>query len=126
MGSKYTAQAQNRIIAIPVTHGSDFSTKIVSHTLFTPDTILRWHRQLVARKWDYSGRKEKKQGRPRIRQKIVDWTLQFARENPTWGFDRMQGELSKVGYQICDPTVANILKYHGIEPAPNRNRRGLG
>ncbi|MDG2014823.1 MAG: hypothetical protein P8J33_15050 [Pirellulaceae bacterium] len=52
-------------------------------TLFTPDTILRWHRQLVARKWDYSDRREKKQGRPRIRQVIVDLTLQFARENST-------------------------------------------
>jgi putative transposase len=93
-------------------------------TLFTPDTILRWHRQLVAKKWDYSDRKEKKQGRPRIRQVIVDLTLQFARENPTWGFDRIQGELSKVGYQICDTTVANILKAHGIEPAPTRQRTG--
>ena len=66
-------------------------------TLFAPDTILRWHRQLVANKWDYSNRKEKKQGRPRIRQVIVDLILQFARENPTWGLDRIQGELSKVG-----------------------------
>ncbi|MDB4640825.1 helix-turn-helix domain-containing protein, partial [Pirellulaceae bacterium] len=77
-------------------------------TLFTPDTILRWHRKLLAAKWDYSDRK-KKQGRPRIRQVIVDLTLQFAKENPTWGCDRIQGELAKVGYQICDSTVANIL-----------------
>ena len=93
-------------------------------TLFAPDTILRWHRMLVARKWDYSNRKEKKPGRPRIRQVIVDLTLQFAKENPTWGFDRIQGELSKVGYQICDSTVANILKANGIEPAPIRKRTG--
>ncbi|MDA7541474.1 helix-turn-helix domain-containing protein [bacterium] len=93
-------------------------------TLFTPDTILRWHRQLVARKWDYSDRKENKQGRPRIRQVIVDLTLKFAKENPTWGYDRIQGELSKVGYQICDTTVSNILKAHGIEPAPDRKRSG--
>jgi hypothetical protein len=53
-------------------------------TLFTPDTILRWHRQLVAKKWDYSNRKEQKPGRPRTRQVIVDLTLQFAKENPTW------------------------------------------
>ncbi len=93
-------------------------------TLFTPDTILRWHRMLVARKWDYSNRKEKKPGRPRIRQVIVDLTLRLAKENPTWVFDRIQGELSKVGYQISDSTVANILKAHGIEPAPNRQRTG--
>jgi hypothetical protein len=61
-------------------------------TLFTPDTILRWHRSLVAKKWDYSDRTEKKPGRPRIRQVIVDLTLKFARENPSWGYDRVQGE----------------------------------
>ena len=52
--------------------------------LFTPDTILRWHRQLVVQKWDYSDRKKKKPGRPRIRQAIVDLTVKFAKENPTW------------------------------------------
>ena len=50
--------------------------------------------------------------------------MQFAKENPTWGCDRLQGELSKVGYHICDTTVANILKAHGIEPAPDRKRTG--
>lgn len=54
-------------------------------TLFTPDTILRWHRQLVAQKWDYSNRKQRKTGRPRIRQVIVDLTIRIAKENPTWG-----------------------------------------
>ena len=91
---------------------------------FTPDTILRWHQQLVARKWDYSDRKKKEPGRPRIRQVIVDLTLQLARENPTWGFDRIKGELAKVGYRISDATAANILKAHGIEPAPIRKRTG--
>ena len=93
-------------------------------TLFTPDTILRWHRTLVAKKWDYSERKEKKPGRPRIRQVIVDLTVRFAKENPSWGFDRIQGELNKVGYHICDSTVGNILKAHGIEPAPQRKCTG--
>jgi putative transposase len=93
-------------------------------TLFTPDTILRWHRQLVAQKWDYSDRKEKKLGRPRVRQVIVDLTVKFAKENPTWGYDRIQGELAKVGYRISDTTVGNILKAHGIEPAPKRQRTG--
>ena len=93
-------------------------------TLFTPDTILRWHRTLVAKKWDYSDRAEKKSGRPKIRQVIVDLTLKMARENPSWGYDRIQGELAKVGYQISDTTVENILKSHGIEPAPTRKRTG--
>ena len=62
-------------------------------TLFTPDTILRWHRQLVANKWDYSDRKEKNSGRPRTRQVIVDLAVKFAKENPTWGHDRISGAL---------------------------------
>jgi hypothetical protein len=90
-------------------------------TLFTPDTILRWHRMLVAEKWDYSGRK--KSGRPRIRQVIVDLILRFAKENPTWGYGRIQGALSNVGYHICDQTVGNVMKKHGIEPAPDRKRQ---
>ena len=91
-------------------------------TLFTPDTILRWHRQLVANKWDYSHRKEEKSGRPRVRQVIVDLTVKFAKENPTWGYDRISGALSNVGYHITDTTIGHILKSHGIEPAPDRKR----
>ncbi len=92
-------------------------------TIVTPDTILRWHRKLVAKKWDYSNRRQKKPGRPRIRQIIVDLILRFAKENPTWGFDRIQGSLANVGYQISDTTIGNILKQHGIEPAPDRERQ---
>ncbi len=91
-------------------------------TLFTPDTILRWHRQLVARKWDHS-HKRKLVGRPRIRQVIVDLILRFAKQNPTWGYDRIQGALANVGFHISDTTVGNILKAHGIEPAPDRQRQ---
>jgi len=91
-------------------------------TIVTPDTILRWHRQLVAKKWDYSKRR-KSVGRPRNRQVIVDLILRFAKENPTWGYDRIQGALANVGYHISDTTVGNVLKQHGIEPAPNRKRQ---
>lgn len=93
-------------------------------TLFTPDTILRWHRHLVAQKWNYSDRKEQKSGRPRTRQVIVDLTVKFAKENPTWGYDRLSGALANVGYHICDSTIGNILKAHGIEPTPERKRTG--
>lgn len=91
-------------------------------TIVTPDTILRWHRKLVAKKWDYSDRR-KRVGRPRIRQAIVDLILRFAKENPTWGYDRIQGALANVGYHICDQTVGNVLKEHGIEPVPDRKRQ---
>ena len=86
-----------------------------------PDTLLRWHRELIARKWDHSDQRQSV-GRPRVRQQIVDLALRFAQENPTWGYDRIQGALANVGYHISDTTVGNILKAHGIEPAPDRER----
>jgi putative transposase len=89
-------------------------------TIFTPDTILRWHRELIARKFDSSDKR--KPGRPRIRQVIVDAIVRFARENPTWGYDRIQGALKNLKYHISDSTVGNVLKAHGIEPAPDRQR----
>ncbi len=91
-------------------------------TIVTPDTILRWHRELVSQKWDHS-HKRNLVGRPRIRQVIVDLILRFAKENPTWSYDRIQGALANVGYHISDTTVGNILKAHGIEPAPDRQRQ---
>ena len=89
-------------------------------TIVAPDTILRWHRQLVARKFDSSDKR--KPGRPRTRQKIVDAIVRFARANSTWGYDRIQGALRNLGYHIADSTVANVLKAHGIEPATDRQR----
>ena len=91
--------------------------------LFTPDTVLRWHRQLVATKWDHSD-KRRPPGRPRVRKAIIELTLQLAKENPTWGYNRIQGALANVGYCISDTTVGNILKSHGIEPAPGRKSNG--
>ncbi len=90
-------------------------------TLFTPDTILCWHSMLIAGKWDQSD-KRTAAGRPRIRQAIVDLIFRFAKDNPTWGCDRIQGALANVGYHICDSTVENVVKAHGIEPAPHRQR----
>jgi putative transposase len=91
-------------------------------TIFTPDTILRWHRQLVARKWDYSHRGGRV-GRPRVSDEIAQLVLRIARSNPAWGYDRIQGALANLGYKISDQTVGNILKARGIEPAPDRKRK---
>jgi putative transposase len=91
-------------------------------TLFTPDTILRWHRMLVAKKWDYSERR-KSPGRPPVKQEIVELVLRFAHENPSWGYDRIQGALANLGHEVSDQTVGNILKQQGIEPAPDRKRQ---
>lgn len=91
-------------------------------TLFTPDTILRRHRMPVARKWDYS-QPRKSVGRPRACQEIVDLVLRLEHENPTRGFDRIQGVLANLGHHISDQTVGNILKARGIEPEPDRKRQ---
>ena len=71
-------------------------------TIVTPDTILRWHRQLVAQKWDYSERRQEKPGRPRVKTEIVDLVLRFARENLSWGYDRIQGALANLGHDVSD------------------------
>jgi putative transposase len=91
-------------------------------TLFTPDTILRWHRTLVAKKWDYTHMR-KSVGRPRIAKEIVELVLRFARENPTWGYDKIVGALANLDHEVSDQTVGNILKDHGIEPAGDRKRQ---
>ena len=90
--------------------------------IVTPDTLLRWHRELIARKWNHSDKRQSV-GRPRVVRQIVDLTLRLARENPAWGYDRIQGVLANVGFNISDTTVGNILKAHGIEPAPKRKTR---
>ncbi len=86
-------------------------------TIVTPDTILRWHRQLIAMKWDYGDRR-KSVGRPRIREVIVHLIVRMATKNEGWGYDRIQGALKNLGYYISDTTVGNVLKENAIEPAP--------
>jgi putative transposase len=112
---------QRRLLAVQG-HALGRKALLELTTIVTPDTILRWHRELVAQKWDHSA-KRKSVGRPRIRQVIVDLILRFARDNPTWGYDRVQGALANVGYHISDTTVGNILKAHGIQPGPDRRRQ---
>ncbi len=92
-------------------------------TIVTPDTLLRWHRRLVARKWDHSDRRKKTPGRPPVPQEVRRLVLQIASESPSWGYDRIQGALANLGHEISDTTVGNILKANGIEPAPNRKRQ---
>jgi transposase InsO family protein len=90
-------------------------------TIVTPDTILRWHRQWVAAKWDYH--EQRKPGRPPVGDEVAQLVLKMAHENPTWGYDRIQGALANLGQQISDTTVGNLLKANGIEPAPQRQRK---
>jgi hypothetical protein len=86
--------------------------------IVTPDTILRWHRELVTAKWDYSGRR-KKIGRPPASPEVVELVLRMARENPGWGYDGIQGALANLGHLISNTCVGSLLKAQGVDPAPD-------
>ncbi|MFO0937125.1 MAG: hypothetical protein U0798_11490 [Gemmataceae bacterium] len=115
--SRLTNDQRRRLAAKGKAHGRKGLAEIGS--FFSPDTILRWHRQLIAEKWTYPD-DQKPVGRLTTSKVIVDLILQWARENPTWGYDRTADSLTNVGHQVSDQTVGNILKGHGIEPAPKR------
>jgi putative transposase len=83
----------------------------------TPATLLRWHRELVARRWTYPHRRP---GRPETSREIRELVIRLARENSSWGYRRIQGELVGLGIKLAASTVWTILKEAGIEPAPNR------
>ena len=88
-------------------------------SIVKPDTILGWHRQRVAQKFDGSGQR-KSLSRPRVDQELEDLVMRMAEENRSWGYDRIGGALANLGYTISDQTVGNILKRHGLPPAPAR------
>ncbi len=90
-------------------------------TIVTPDTLLRWHRRLIARKYDGS-KARTSPGHPRVSREIEDLVVTLARENRTWGYDRIADALANLGHAVSDTTVKNILKRQGIEPAPVRKR----
>ena len=86
-----------------------------------PDTILGWNRKLAAEKFDGS-KQRKYPGRPRVDQELEDWVVKLAKENRSWGYDRIVGVLTELGYDISDQTVGNILKRRGIPTAPERKK----
>src|SRR6266853_5149600 len=86
-----------------------------------PDTILGWHRQLVAQKFDGS-RQRKAPGRPAIDQELEALVVRMAQEHRSWGYDRIVGALTNLGLTVSDQTVGNVLKRHGIAPAPERKK----
>jgi putative transposase len=85
------------------------------------DTILGWYSKLVAEKFDGS-QQRRSPGRPRMAAAIENLVIRLARENSGWGYDRIVGALANLGHSVSDQTVGNILRRHGIQPAPERSR----
>ena len=103
--------------------GAQLGKKALSEiaTIAKPETILAWNRKFTDQPVDNSER-SKFVGRPRVDQEVEDWVLRMARENRSWGYDRIQGSLEHLGYTLSDQTVGNILKRHGISPASERKK----
>jgi transposase InsO family protein len=86
-------------------------------TIVTPDTILAWHRKLIAAKWTYP---HKRVGRPGVMKEIRGLVVRMAEENPSWGYARIQGALKHLDHRVARSTIAKVLKEHGIKPSPDR------
>src|SRR5215469_2795994 len=90
-------------------------------TIVSPETLLAWHRKLVAQKYDGSGKRGP--GRPRTAAEVEALVVRMAEENGDWGYRRIQGALSNLGHEVARSTIAGILQRHGIEPATERKKR---
>jgi putative transposase len=90
-------------------------------TIVTPETLLGWHRRLIARKYD--GSRQRGPGRPRVLEEIQRLVVCMATENRDWVYRRIQGALANLGHEVARATIANILKENGLEPAPERERK---
>ncbi len=90
-------------------------------SIVTPNTILAWHRKLIAKKYD--GTPKRGPGRPRVADEIPKLTVRMAQENPGWGYTTIRGALFNLGHTTSRETIRNILKEHGIVPAPERRKR---
>ena len=89
--------------------------------IFTPDTILRWHSKLIAKKYD--GSQNRVYGRPAIRTEVRELIIKMAKDNVSWGYVRIQGALENIGYKVGKSTISRVLKAAGIEPTPERRKQ---
>jgi len=117
---RFTDDQRRRLAA----KGKALGRKVLGEvcTLVTPETLLRWYRTLIARKYDGSAKRGA--GRPRVKTSIQDLVVRLAKENVSWGYGRIQGALANLGQTVSRSTIARVLKEHGIEPAPQR-RKGM-
>ena len=111
--------AQRRRLAV---RGPKLGRRVLTQVagIVTPDTILRWYRRLIAKKYDGSARRRR--GRPMTRQDVAERVVRMAVDNPRWGYTRIRGALSNLGHTIARTTVKRILHDHGVAPAPERSR----
>lgn len=91
--------------------------------LFKPATLLHWHRELVRRKWTF--KKRAMVGRPRLTPELESLIVKLAKENTRFGFGKLQGELKKLGYEICKNSIENVLKPNGLPTSPERRNNGM-
>jgi putative transposase len=108
------------ILADRLKRVSGLSTSKLSDIIriFQPGTVLRWHRELVRKKWTYEHKN--KGGRPHIDQELESLILRLANENPSWGYGKIEGELLKLGFKVSRTTIRNTLHKHKILPASVR------
>jgi hypothetical protein len=116
---KLTDEQRRRLAAKAKGLGRKLLTEVA--TIVTPETLLAWHRRLIAQKYD--GSASRGAGRPRTRGEVEELIVRMAEENRDWGYRRIQGALSNLGHEIARSAIADILQRHGIEPAPERNRK---
>jgi putative transposase len=109
----------NRLDRVLLAAASRAMTKTSwSSFIVRPETLLRWHRELVRKKWTY--RRTGQPGRPPVDADVRDLVVRLGRENPRWGYQRIRGELLKLGIRISATTVRTILLRGGLDPAPHR------
>ncbi len=112
---RFTDDQRRRLAA----RGKPLGRKVLQQvaTIVTPDTILAWHRKLIAAKWTYP---RKRVGRPGVMKEIRELIVRMAEENPSWGYARIQGALKHLDHRVARSAVAKVLKKHGIKPSPDR------